>query len=40
MCNLSEGIYERGMSQGMAQGAENKLIEVKYFPFPYIVSFR
>ncbi len=24
MCNLSEGIYERGMSQG----AENKLIEV------------
>ncbi|SDZ77822.1 hypothetical protein [Selenomonas ruminantium] len=28
MCNLSEGIYERGMSQGMAQGAENKLIEV------------
>ena len=32
MCNLSEGIYERGMSQGMSQGmargAENKLIEV------------
>ena len=28
MCNLSEGIYERGMAQGMAQGAESKTKEV------------
>ena len=32
MCNLSEGIYERGMSQGMSQGmargAETKTIEI------------
>ena len=28
MCNLSEGIYERGMSQGMARGAETKTIEI------------
>lgn len=28
MCNLSEGIYERGIAQGIAQGAENKTVEV------------
>ena len=28
MCNLSEGIYERGMAQGMAKGAESKTKEV------------
>ena len=28
MCNLSEGIYERGMAQGIAQGAESKTVEV------------
>ncbi len=28
MCNLSEGIYERGIAQGITQGAEAKTIEV------------
>ena len=28
MCNLSEGIYERGIAPGIAQGAENKTVEV------------
>ena len=28
MCNLSEGIYERGVTQGIAQGEENKTIEM------------
>ena len=28
MCNLSEGIYERGMAQGIAQGEENKTIDM------------
>ncbi|SHK78530.1 hypothetical protein SAMN05216582_11764 [Selenomonas ruminantium] len=32
VCNLSEGIYERGMAHGIVQGEENKTVEMKKEP--------